>query len=382
MMTWAIRVLAMIVFATIAFGEAEACSCGVGRGPACQEAWRESVDSVLLVRVDKIEASQGKVGTPRGAMGITVGGGLLRVTVAVEESYRGASAKTVELYTAASSAACGFAFQQGERYLIYAWMTKDAQLMVDLCSSTRPAKYAEEDISYPRSVPSLPPTAAISGSVWRYTHDPNFKPKFQPSLMDHYRPPEQEYMAMVPVPGVTVVAKAKDGTQHQAVVDSAGDWRIADLAPGAYTVLPQTDGTTFVYPFRASIEVAPRGCAKVDIRVESNGRISGTLEHHSPESDWAFVKVFVLQFPNPVLNHPVREMDLELGDSAFEMGPLPPGKYILGAYVVKKIGTPDRFTFADWGWTYFPGVSDMNIAQPIEVAEGKAVTNVKLKMMY
>jgi hypothetical protein len=118
------------------------------------------------------------------------------------------------------------------------------------------------------------------------------------------------------------------------------------------------------------------------IRVESNGRISGTLEHHTPESDWALVKVFVLQFANPVLNHPVMEKDLETNDSAFEIGPLPPGQYLLGAYVVKKLGTPDRYTLANWGWTYFPGVTDVNLAQPIDLAEGKAITNVKLKMAY
>jgi hypothetical protein len=117
-------------------------------------------------------------------------------------------------------------------------------------------------------------------------------------------------------------------------------------------------------------------------RVEPSGRISGTLEHHAPESDWALVKVFVLQFPNPVLNHPVMEKTLETHDSAFEIGPLPPGQYLLGAYVVRKLGTPDRYTFANWGWTYFPGVNDANLAQPIAVAEGKTVTEVKLKMGY
>jgi hypothetical protein len=118
------------------------------------------------------------------------------------------------------------------------------------------------------------------------------------------------------------------------------------------------------------------------IRVEPSGRIFGTLEHHAPESDWALIKVFVLQFPNPVLNHPVMEKTLETNDSTFEIGPLPPGQYLVGAYVVQTLGTPERYTFANWGWTYFPGVTDVNLAQPITVAEGKTVTGVKLKMAY
>jgi hypothetical protein len=381
-MTWAIRILAMAVFATIAFSDVEACTCAYGDGPACQEAWRQSVDAVLLGRVEKIESSKGMLGLAPGTMSMTRMGGLMRVTFAVEEGYRGVSEKTIQVYTNESSAACGFPFQQGERYLVFASKTKDAQLAVSLCSATRPAKYAEEDIAYLRSVPSLPSTATIMGSVWRYTHDPNFKPKFQPSLMDHYRPPEQDYVAMAPAPGIAVVAKAQDGTEHVATVNSDGNWRISDLAPGPYTVHPQSNESTFVHPFMANVEVAPRGCAKVDIRVESNGRISGTLDHRPPASDWALLKVFVLPFPNPDWRHPAMEKTLELNESTFEIGPLPPGRYVLGAYLVKKIGTPDRYSLADFGRNYFPGVWDPNLAQPIDVAEGKAVTNVRFKAMF
>ena len=123
---------------------------------------------------------------------------------------------------------------------------------------------------------------------------------------------------------------------------------------------------------------APEG----DLRVESNGRISGTLEHHSPESDWGLLTVMVLAYPNPDWHHPVRETTLEPDASTFEIGPLPPGQYILGGYVLRKVGTPDRYSFANWAWTYFPGVYDPKLAQPIEIVEGKSVSNVKLKMMY
>jgi hypothetical protein len=228
----------------------------------------------------------------------------------VEEGYRGVSSKKAEVYTASSSAACGFDFRKGERYLILASSTKDAQLTVSLCSATKPAVYATEDISYLRSRPSLKPTSTIQGSVWRYTHDPNFKPKFQPSLMDHYRPPEQDYMAMVPEPGVKVVATGQDGTEHVAAVDKEGNWRISNLSPGPYTVRAQANDATYVHPFFSKVEVAPRGCAKVDIRVESNGRVAGTLEHDTPESDWALLKVFALPLANPDLRHPAMEQTL------------------------------------------------------------------------
>jgi len=89
-----------------------------------------------------------------------------------------------------------------------------------------------------------------------------------------------------------------------------------------------------------------------------------------------------LTYPNPDLHKPAREITLEPSGTSFEIGPLPAGRYILGAYVVRRVGTSDRYSLADWGWTYYPGVYDPNTAQPIEVEEGKSVRNVKLKMMY
>ncbi len=378
------RVLAIALFAAGALSKVEACTCGSGSGPACQEAWRQGVDAVFLGRVEKIEPSQGVPGMVPGAMSMTMMGGMLKVTIAAEENYRGTSAKTIQVYTASSSAACGYSFREGESYLVYASADdKRGQLLVSICSATKPAEYSAKDLTYLRSVSSLPPTATIMGSAWRYTHDPNFKPKFQPSIMDHYRPPEQDYMAMVPVPGATVTTKATDGTEHDAVVDADGNWQISDLRPGSYTVRPQSNEATFVYPFRANVEIAPRGCAKIDIRVESNGRISGTLDHPAPGTDWALIKVFALPFQNPDLHHPTRETTLEPSESVFEVGPLPPGKYILGAYLVRKISVPPNgHTYADEGAFYFPGRTGLAGADPIDVAEGKAVTNVKLKMMY
>ena len=76
------------------------------------------------------------------------------------------------------------------------------------------------------------------------------------------------------------------------------------------------------------------------------------------------------------------EKTLKLDQSDFEIGPLPSGRYLLGAYVVIKIGTPQRYSLANEFWTYFPGVTDVNLAEPIEVVEGKPSAHINLKMAY
>lgn len=377
------RMLAIAAFASLGFGEAQGCTCAFGGGPACQEAWRQGVDAVFLGRVEKIESSGGTVGSAPGAMSMTMMGSLLRVTISVGEVYRGQSSQTIRVYTASSSAACGYSFHEGQKYLIYASADdKLGQLLVSLCSATKPAEYAEEDLTYLRSLPSLTPPSTLIGNVWRYTHDPNFKPKFQPSLMDHYRPPEQDYMAMKPEAGFTVIAKAPDGKDHTAVADADGNWRIADLPQGRYTVQPQSREGVYVYPFRSVVDLAPKGCAQVNIRVESNGRISGTLDHPVPGADWVLVKVFAMPISESDWHRPTRETSLDPNASTFEVGPLPPGKYVLGAYVAVKISTANGHTYSDLGPFYYPGVTGIKGAEPIDVAEGKTTTNMKFRIMY
>ena len=77
-----------------------------------------------------------------------------------------------------------------------------------------------------------------------------------------------------------------------------------------------------------------------------------------------------------------RETTLEPNASTFEVGPLPAGRYILGAYVATKISTGNGYTFGDLEPFYYPGVTGIKGAEPIDVVEGKAVTNLKFRIMY
>jgi Carboxypeptidase regulatory-like domain len=334
-----------------------------------------------LGKVTAIKHAQATPGNPGPALSMNMGGTVENVEFTIEEPYLGVAGRTVEVTTNSSEASCGYGFVEGERYVVYAYKNQTGELLVSLCSRTRPAKYAEEDISYFRALSTFPTTATVEGSVWRYTHDPNFKPKFRRSIMDHYRPPEQEYMAMEPVPGMRIVATAKDGTAQTTTVDPKGEWKITGLAPGPYVIEVGATDSTFVYPFRSKIDIAARGCARVDIRVESNGRVSGEFKHPKPDSDWALLKIFALPVDKPDLRHPTIEDDINMEESVFQLGPLPPGRYVVGVYLVKQIAVgTDGHTFRDMAPTYFPGVTDLHAAIPVEVPEGKSVRGLNFTM--
>lgn len=187
-----------------------------------------------------------------------------------EEAYLGVSGKTVTVRTAMDGPACGFHFVEGERYVIFGSRTPIG-LHVSLCSRTRPAKNAADDIAYLRSLPSLQKTALIQGTLWRYTHDPSFKPKFEPSLMDHYRPPEQYYRSMEPVSGAAVIVRSKDAEEQRATVGQDGNWQLAELTPGEYSIQVPVDDRMNLHFFRDKVTIAEKGCAEVNLRIEPNG---------------------------------------------------------------------------------------------------------------
>lgn len=60
-------------------------------------------------------------------------------------SWKGVESESVELTTAADSAACGFAFAKELNYLVYAF-AEEGHLRVSACSRTRPMTDAAEDL--------------------------------------------------------------------------------------------------------------------------------------------------------------------------------------------------------------------------------------------
>jgi len=354
---------------------AHACSCPV-RGPACQEAWSKYTQAVFLGKVLEIHSASGLLGAlflhkePHR-----------EIELEIEEPYLGVSGQHVVVYTAWSGPACGFHFVEGKRYVVYA-SKEDGRLYVSMCSHTQLAKYAQDEIPYLRSLPSLPATSSIIGNLWKYTHDPNFKPKFEPSLMDHYRPPEQEYRAMAPLPGTRITAVGRDGEEHSTVVEQDGNWRISGLAPGDYSVAAQLDDSMYVYPFSRDVSLVPKGCAQVNIRTELNGRIAGQLSHAQKDDSWVWIELVALSAEKPDLRHPVLEIHLQPDQTDFELAPLPPGKYILGAYLSKKVQLDaNAHTFRDTAPTFYPGVPDVQSASPIAVGAGQKRSGFSFRML-
>jgi hypothetical protein len=78
-------------------------------------------------------------------------GSAVSFTFEIVESFRGVSPGRVEVTTAADEGMCGYTFQVGREYLVYAHRDKES-LYTGSCSGNQPIGQASEDLRYLRQM--------------------------------------------------------------------------------------------------------------------------------------------------------------------------------------------------------------------------------------
>lgn len=137
------RLLGVFVVAAISAGlprPASACTCEYPDEPG-----------VALKKADAVfvgKAIKGQLGPPTEP-GWTSSSDPILVTFEVVGYWKGSSiGETIVIKTARSEASCGFGFERGREYVIYAYAARENQgmgLETSLCARTRSVKDATED---------------------------------------------------------------------------------------------------------------------------------------------------------------------------------------------------------------------------------------------
>jgi hypothetical protein len=129
-----IMLLLIISMAVIDTDSTSACSC-VYPGPPDEElAQAAAVFAGKVVGISK----------PIG-FGSISSADPIKVTFRVYEVWKGSVSLTTTITTSRSSASCGYPFENGEEYIVYAYGS-EGDLSVSLCSRTRPLDDAAEDL--------------------------------------------------------------------------------------------------------------------------------------------------------------------------------------------------------------------------------------------
>jgi len=126
------KLLIISCFVIISISSALACSCAQPKPP--KQALEES-EAVFSGRVVTIEEP--------GMLDQTEP---LVVTFKVDSVWKGAVTNPQTVRTSPHSASCGFGFEDGEEYIVYANANPDSYLWTSICTRTRVLTDAKEDL--------------------------------------------------------------------------------------------------------------------------------------------------------------------------------------------------------------------------------------------
>ena len=130
-------ILVLVILASFSLGNLDrafACSCVAPWPPTEALA---GATAVFVGKVSNLDVSTGL---------LTSTADPVEVTFQVSKVWKGPVHSTLLATTARSGASCGYGFERGQEYLVYARGT-ETELEVSLCSRTQPLSAADEDLA-------------------------------------------------------------------------------------------------------------------------------------------------------------------------------------------------------------------------------------------
>ena len=277
----------------------------------------------------------------------------LRYRFDVEEALQGVDGKTVEVTTQPDTAACGYPFKVGTKYLVYA-TGEPGSYAVSLCSRTGPLEARRNDVDLLRRAPGVV-QPRLFGMVYRE------------QLRLSGRPFDLESVGGIP--GIGVSATGPGGTR-EARTDAEGRFRIDDVAPGRYDVtleLPDGDEILFGEPIVANVD---RCAGEVSIAV-TRVPLRGTFRPAPGETIPG--RIMLVVTPVGADGRPANTrsaMAMPEQDGSWSLPGLPAGKYVISVGAV-GVPTPQMPYAATW-YQNAPApetatVLEVSDAQPLSV---------------
>ncbi len=326
-------------------GDALACSC-LSPGSPCQSAFQ--VDAVFAGTVRSISVADD--GSPLRPADAQIPGAL-QVEFEGVVPFRGIQASTVSVATAGSGAACGYAFKQGERYLVYARRNSAGTGWVTgICSRTRLLADAGDDLQFLQTL-SAPGNslARVYGTISQWERNLA----------------TGEVRGYGPVADVLVTVRSP-GHAFDALTDARGRYEIA-VPPGKYEVTALPPAGVSARHLQQTIELRDRrACFAADFSVQFDGRIRGVVRQSSGEpAEGVSVEVMAADAAGKTGNIQTLRASSDAGGS-FEFVEVPPGRYVVGVDLIRRMSGEILFPT-----TFHPGTPDAALATVVQLDGGE-----------
>lgn len=271
----------------------------------------------------------------------------------VEQSFLGVDTTEIEILTGSGGGDCGYQFNVGGRYLVYAHRYRNL-LVATICSRTKPFAQANEDLAFLGNLSSTPPGATIHGQLIRG------------------RDAKTEVATMAGVASITIEG---GNVRKEVRADNEGRYRVSGLPAGKFKITLQLPETLITDRPEREISVADRGCAAVPYFINDNGRLTGRVldAEGQPVNN---LSVLLQSESDP------KDYGLNGGrtdsEGRFSISNVPAGRYLM-AINKTRFRNPNDSTLAYPG-VFYPGVVDKANAEVITVGPGEKLTGLDFRV--
>jgi hypothetical protein len=330
-----------------------ACSCSPISEPPCQAAWNyAAVFTGKVIDIADPAPAQPQTAGPKPVRSFIYNDSPSRppfpthnrvVRIQIAEVLTGVDPgqKEIEILTGMGGGDCGYAFQSGMDYIVYAYKNSEGRLETGICSRTRPLTQAADDMAYLRAVPQLPPTADIRVSVADNSSWQGSRRALQK---------------------VRTTISGPDGLR-EALTDSRGRATFAGLTPGEYTVQWASDGYK---SGDRKVQIHAKGCAEVPVFMMLDRRILGRV---LTRAGLPAAKVMIDMVPvHPGPYGASIEQATSDVDGMYEFESVRTGDFYLGINLDRP-ASPEM----PYGQWYFPGAADPAGATIVHLPETPGV---------
>jgi len=335
----------MLVAFVLIHGPAWACSC-MGTGPVCYAYWQSPtifrgkvLERTLLPGQQSLSSFQG-------------GWSHFEVRFSVSEMLRGKPERETVVMTNEGGSACGFPFQDGEEYLVFAYSNQaTGELWTSTCTRTHKieASKVDADLAWMHALATASPGADIYGRL--------------------VLPPElstSNFSAMINLGGTQ-----KDGT----ISDTQGQYSFKSLPPGRYVISAvMPSGFTTIEP--KVVEVFDKGCAQVDWPVYYDSHIRGRVT----DARGRPLEGLLIQLQrgnnaqNAATGYAGAKIQTTDADGRFDFGRVPPDDYLLSA---NNLGPSPKRPYPR---IYYPNTVLDTEATAIHLSPSTIVENVNVTL--
>jgi hypothetical protein len=284
-----------------------ACTCAMGSACHLLEG-----STIFVGKVESKNVADGR--RPDGTVSSSMEA---QAQFTVLEAFRGVSSRTIQVNTTEGCCMCGYHFEVGETYLVFAY-EHEGKLAASSCSSTQPLANATALLRQLRSI-----------------RDGNGKATLRGLLGVPDQSQGQRYWLIQPLADIRVKAIGAKG-EFAATTDAEGVFEFSSLPEDTYQLEPALQppfGMDMRVQERLKVEVKSAGdtCTQT-IVAQWDGSIAGKIEDSAgnPLSGFLLVQPILGETPDDGPPRGGGGLGIDVGDDGkFELKYLAPGVYDL-----------------------------------------------------